>query len=850
MAVDSAAIKRAEHLFDSASYSEAALLYKTILDELRQENFPENSSIPEIKERLLQAHYEAEEWKKLIALLRNSEEMEDLYYLGLSYRKENQNEEAINAFNLYLNSPNKKNNEEPAWYELGMAYLDQNQLSKANDSFKKIVNKESPFYLLAQISLVHISIMEKSYAEAIEVLNQLQKQCNGDNPLHYEIAYLLGEANYHLQNYEASKESFKESIPEKNGEKTPWRLEALYHIGKCHLNSAEDPLFEPHQKVTELKEAQEIFENLIAINHEVRFSLELAKTYLRLGKEMQDPEIHSKGKKLVSELSANTEIKLQLLQLRAEAASYDETAAHLDEEAVASLEELFHLAKEKSPDPAAAILKHWTLACIESDDHHSLLKSFDHLQSYLEDEQFALLQTETQEELLYLKGWIAYQLLKAPYKGSLTQNFLSEIIEASLKKVSTQPSSGKLGDRALFLLGTYYFDKENYSEAERSFLEIVTKLENSTLRGEALYWLSRCAEKLEKDPKIISDYRRQVYEKYPESPMAAEAYFTLFTYREYLQGSSAALKHLHAMPQKYPNSPFLIDSYYLIGLDSKRDRRAATGKILHRKNLQAAIDAFHSAETLVEELLKRESIPMENLEHYISLYYRAALERGGANLMVAEESKGAKKQIYLEYAIDLFQKKLKELEDPIHPLAQKILQGDPYPEILEECEFNLAEAYILAQDDLSAEQQFSKMLEKYNGAKITRSYFLARVHQHLGQIAFRKKEYTQALSSYKLAEDASKGGLFNTNQSLALLIEQSRCYRHLNQLEQSMKILSEVVNENAVSGERLRAMFLRAEIYELQGRSELARKQLEALAKKSGEWSQKAKIKLEQDYEY
>jgi hypothetical protein len=43
-------------------------------------------------------------------------------------------------------------------------------------------------------------------------------------------------------------------------------------------------------------------------------------------------------------------------------------------------------------------------------------------------------------------------------------------------------------------------------------------------------------------------------------------------------------------------------------------------------------------------------------------------------------------------------------------------------------------------------------------------------------------------------------------------------------------------------------MFLRSEIYVLQGRHELARKQLEATSKKGGEWAIKAKEKLDKDY--
>jgi hypothetical protein len=63
-----------------------------------------------------------------------------------------------------------------------------------------------------------------------------------------------------------------------------------------------------------------------------------------------------------------------------------------------------------------------------------------------------------------------------------------------------------------------------------------------------------------------------------------------------------------------------------------------------------------------------------------------------------------------------------------------------------------------------------------------------------------------------------------------------------------MLILSNVINEDAISSQRLRAMLLRAEIYELQGRYELARKQLEATSKKGGPWAQQAKEKLEKNY--
>ena len=104
--------------------------------------------------------------------------------------------------------------------------------------------------------------------------------------------------------------------------------------------------------------------------------------------------------------------------------------------------------------------------------------------------------------------------------------------------------------------------------------------------------------------------------------------------------------------------------------------------------------------------------------------------------------------------------------------------------------------------------------------------------------------------SKEYAEEAAKGRVLSTDELLDLWVQQSLCYRDLKKMDQSMLILSRVINYDAISSLRLKAMYLRAEIYELQGRQELARKQLDAIASKGGDWAKKAKIKLEEDYDY
>ena len=70
----------------------------------------------------------------------------------------------------------------------------------------------------------------------------------------------------------------------------------------------------------------------------------------------------------------------------------------------------------------------------------------------------------------------------------------------------------------------------------------------------------------------------------------------------------------------------------------------------------------------------------------------------------------------------------------------------------------------------------------------------------------------------------------------------------VGELDEAMILLSKVINDDTISSLRLKAMFIRAEIYEQQGRQELAIKQLEATSKKGGEWALKAKEKLVCDY--
>jgi tetratricopeptide (TPR) repeat protein len=366
--------------------------------------------------------------------------------------------------------------------------------------------------------------------------------------------------------------------------------------------------------------------------------------------------------------------------------------------------------------------------------------------------------------------------------------------------------------------------------------------------SDAYFWMAKCLAKQKKEPEKIKAYRKKVFENYPQSRYAPEAFFTYYSYRDYLQGDRAALKHLLSFPEEFRKSFYLINAYYLIGMDYKRDRKTAEGKWIRKKNMNAAIDSFHQAVTAFDELLP--SLPPDELNYYVHIRYRSTLELALANLAIAEESQGAKRRIFLDYAEDVFKQIQNDFKRADHPLTRLLIHREPYPHLLEESSYWLAQTYVKAQNDLQAETILNEMLENYRLAKITRGYYLSRVQYDLGMIAMRRKNWPSALEHFAKAEDTAKGKILSTDQKIDLWIQQSQCHRELNELDKSMLLLSKAINDDAISSLRVKAMFLRAEIYSLEGRRELAKKQLEATSRNGGEWALKAKQKLDEDYGY
>ncbi|MBA3603602.1 MAG: tetratricopeptide repeat protein [Parachlamydiaceae bacterium] len=703
-----------------------------------------------------------------------------------------------------------------ARFELAVNYFLSNDHSSATIELTELEAKchDKPLETLIQFYLCRINIINRALTEAAQRLEAIQLQ--NDDLHQFELNYLLGEVAFHLHDYQAAVDSFTKALPRRKFELAAWYCDTLYYLGWSHLKIADDQSCSPEQQKFHFNKSEEFFSKLHSIQPKERIHLAMAQYYLARWSRLKE--------------KAKYDLAISILCNRENFTSPEAQTQALLLQAEAMIPEGEH--KFSPIERGSNILQ------------ENLLKNFNALSDLIENQPETLSKLKEPQKLLYLYGMMASHLAKI----SSEPPGLDTSIEKILNQALVNYPSENFADACLNFLATFHFKKENYNQAESHFNRIVAEHPNSQFADEALYWSAICAERLKKEDSVIKKYRKKLFENYATSSFAPAAYFQFYTYREYLQGDRNAVKHLLAFKKIFPNSSLLINSYYLIGLDYKRERKSSTGSSLRKKNLNEAISVFYKAEQLFDELYGQHMIPEDQLEHYVMIRYRALLERALANQAIAEDSHAAKREIYFQYAQDLFIQIYEELSNNSSPLIAYLTKNHPFPNIQEESLCLLIQNYLKLQNFKAAEQYIDTMIAKYNALKIFKNYHLSRIYYEKGMLLMKQQKYDQAWIAFMQAEKSGGNIFLSTDQKLDLWIQESECCKALNQTDKAMLILSKVINDNTISSLRVKAMYLRATIYALQNRHELARKQLAATASKGGEWALKAKLKLEEDY--
>lgn len=903
----------ADEFFAAGLYERAISLYQQILkDEINDKNRTEPQGAMDLQAvmqsrfHLAQAYFITEKYQDAMHLLQDNlneahqlspaleaVRQHSMYLVALIYKQTKQFDDALKMIERYLTNDSQLAQplRKEAQFEMGLIHFLNGDMEKAAIQFESFqLDPASQLAVLRQLYLARIQLAQGDFPSVISKLKTLSQQLNPDNDLYYELSYLLGEAYFRNRSFLEAADCFEHALPKHFPETCGWYGETLYFHGWSYLNLADAPSQNSEKQSVYFKKAEASFLKLLAHKPEEKVHLALGQYYLARAKQLQDSAAYAKAEEVLSQKDHLTSIEGQThaLLLRAEAApsyvlrnilykqiihpdnanssSYGKgwflyalndfeegqalvklgnltTGKLLIAQSATAFRQAFNLLKDHDKARAAAALKYQALALSQNDiqDDSSAFHIVDEL---IQSHPGLLASLESPDEIYYLRGFFGLRLT-----GIHDEAKYISLAEQSLKQAAALPNN-KFGDAALNQLAAWHYRNSNYLEAEKGYLQLIQQFPDSHYLPEAWLWLAYCADKLQKEPGIAMQRRHYILEHYPQSLVAAEAYFSLYTYRDYLQGHRDALKHLQHFAKKYPETPYLMEAYYLIGLDAKHNRKTPEGKWIRKRSLTDAIDAFQKAESLFDTLTNKGLIPSDKLDFYTNVYYRVILDRAMANLAIADESQGAKQQIYLEYAEEVFKNLLSSLDMQQSEGTKRLLQSQAYQPLYEECAFCLAQTYIKRHKDIEADCLLSSMLDRYRQDKTMRSYYLSRIKYEQGKIASRQHDHLKALQCFKESEEAAKGSALATHDKLDLWIEQSHCYRNLQQFDDAILILSKVVNDDAISSLRLKAMFLRAEIYELQERPELARKQLESLAKKGGDWAFKAQEKLEKNYGY
>ena len=886
---------QAERCYEGGVYAETIPLYYEILEAINEGVYsqePHSKLVFQLRSRIAYSEFQNERYLQAMEMLEETKskfpvffEPESFQRLIISCRELKEYEKALaycKEFFTYKYSPSKN---EAIRYEMGCIFFQKNEKAQAKKLFESLLQelKDKHYLVLSRFQLAKILLEEKAYEEVEKVLHPDHFRFDKGNPLRYEWAYLRAEAMYHRGQYEMSAAGFNESLTHRQTEHSNWHSNALYNLGFCYLKLGEDNLTQSHSKEQFFHKAEEAFENLVQCGEEDRAHLALARTYLMQHYYLKDAQAVQKVHRLLknykfhkleskleagfilADMTANLEQREKIYQVLTsdyyrEAKNYGKAwyyrgifssqlcqqSHELDriDEAIGFFNTGYEYLVESHPHLALASIKNVALGYLNYSEQDKLLEGYEVLDEFLSTKAESYQSNDLIAELYCLKAELCLKLMNYEAKTYLSKGV------STLDSISRLPTSKKALDRVLYLKGRLYHQQGDYEESKKAFSKLVESYPSSGYVGESLFWMAECNDLEGGSSACSKDLRQRVFEEHPESPLAAEAYFLYFSFAEYLEGKGEAIKHLEALESLFSTSPYVVASYYLQGINKKQSQEEIDGQIIESKDFTKAISLFEKAKHSFVNCWESKRVSENNYHYFISIYYRSILAEAQCYLEKADETNRAKRHLSFEKALTLFNDVYSNFNDADHPLASIIVANEKYPKVLEEAEFGRAITCARNGEVEDAEDAFGQMIEHFSDLKIEEGHYLSRAWYELAMIAMAKQEYNEAIEYLKCAEQSMHKQMLNADHKIDLGIQQSLCYRYLDQFDMAMLTLSKVINEGVISNLRVKAMVFRAEIYELQGRRDLAQKQLEAAAKKGGEWSLVAQEKLVKEYGY
>lgn len=226
-------------------------------------------------------------------------------------------------------------------------------------------------------------------------------------------------------------------------------------------------------------------------------------------------------------------------------------------------------------------------------------------------------------------------------------------------------------------------------------------------------------------------------------------------------------------------------------------------------------------------MLRKKRLRPQEMDYFAWIAFRAKIERALIQLSLAKRREGPERRLYLNQAKAL--------------LLKPLLTEKQDVALLTEARALLIETELLLGNEEGASRLLAQFEEEMESGRVTKSSWLAKIYFEKGTFYQKEGRLEEALASFEKAESSVSD---NPLQRLSIWIAEGETLLEMGKLPEAMTTLTRAIDEDLPSSKRLQAMYLRAEVYAREGRSDLALIQLKALSKQQGEWGQKAKEKL------
>lgn len=418
------------------------------------------------------------------------------------------------------------------------------------------------------------------------------------------------------------------------------------------------------------------------------------------------------------------------------------------------------------------------------------------------------------QNLLYEACLCAYKA-KNPEKAAA----LSELF---LQKHPKSPLYAEI----LFEKAILAWQQDDHENAFYAFSQLKASYPDFSRLDAALFFMASMLKNT--DPEARALYH-EVVRRFPQSNYAPESYYRMYPEEMYLSCDIQAMGHLKKMPKAYAKSPFGVLALLCVARFEQEECPKNSVSASQVKTLTEIV-------AVRQEAIEQGKMLMNDMPQKMRAIF-------WPHLMDAEYEQA---QCYFTLGnFDNVRAACETLKNTINQLAE-----ETKPHLLwHKAAFLQSRTLLLQGKEAQAREELTNLIEYSAATGFEKSEPLALALIELADMKARDNDYDIA---FLMLNKALTLQTTSTNDELLLeiLIAKSQLHRKTGELDKAMILLSSVINDESASSLRIQAMFLRAEIYELKGRRDLAFRQLQTTAKKGGEWGLRAAKKLEEKYGY